>query len=134
MTAKPGKAAETMYEVSITSRFSAAHQLKEFQGGCERLHGHNWKVEVTVGCTTLDEAGLVMDFRELKKHTLEVLDRLDHHFLNELEPFRSVNPSSENIARYLFDTLSGRVNDDRLKVSRVKAWESEDSCACYSGS
>jgi 6-pyruvoyltetrahydropterin/6-carboxytetrahydropterin synthase len=134
MKMKPMEAAKKMYEVSITSRFSAAHQLKEFKGGCERLHGHNWKVEVTVGCTSLDEAGLVMDFRELKKHTGKVLDVLDHNFLNELAPFQSMNPSSENIARYLFDTLSIRINNDRLKVSRVKAWESEDSCACYSGS
>ncbi|HDR14195.1 MAG TPA: 6-carboxytetrahydropterin synthase QueD [Desulfobacteraceae bacterium] len=123
-----------MYEVSITSRFSAAHQLEEFEGGCERLHGHNWKVEVTVGGSSLDGAGLVMDFRELKKHTGEIINTLDHNFLNELEAFRSVNPSSENIARYLFDNLSDRINNDRLMVTRVRAWESEDSCASYAGS
>jgi 6-pyruvoyltetrahydropterin/6-carboxytetrahydropterin synthase len=133
MKAKPMEVRGKMYEVSITSRFSAAHQLKEFHGGCERLHGHNWKVEVTVECPFLDDAGLVMDFRELKEHTGNVLNLLDHHFLNDLEPFRSVNPSSENIARYLFDTLSSRINNGRLKVNRVKTWESEDSCASYSG-
>ena len=122
-----------MYEVSITSGFAAAHQLKEFQGGCERLHGHNWKVEVSVSSASLDGAGLVMDFRELKRHTEEVLSGLDHCFLNELEAFETVNPSSENIARYLFDALSRRINDGRLEVSGVRAWESEHSCARYTG-
>lgn len=120
-----------MYEVSVTTGFSAAHQLEEFEGGCERLHGHNWKVEVRVRSRTLDDTGLVMDFRELRKHTEEAVRTLDHRFLNELEPFETMNPSSENIARYLFDILSLRVNDDRLTVSGVKTWESENSCACY---
>lgn len=120
-----------MYEVSVTSRFSAAHQLVEFEGGCERLHGHNWKVEVSVRSSTLDEAGLVMDFRELKKHTEDALRKLDHSFLNELEHFKTINPSSENIARYLFDAISRNVNDGRLAVSSVKAWESDNSCATF---
>ena len=118
-----------MYHVSVESGFSAAHQLKEFRGGCERLHGHNWKVEVTVSSRTLDELGLVMDFRELKKHTNEAVDLLDHSFLNEIEPFKTTSPSSENIARYLFETISRSVNDGRLTVSGVKVWESEKSCA-----
>lgn len=122
-----------MYEVSVTSRFSAAHQLAEFEGGCERLHGHNWKVEVSVRAATLDEAGLVMDFRELKKQTEEAIRTLDHSFLNELEHFKTVNPSSENIARYLFDAISRKVNDGRLSVSGVKAWESDNSCASFTG-
>ncbi len=123
-----------MYEVSITTRFSAAHQLREFQGGCERLHGHNWKVQVTVESEILDSTGLVMDFRELKRQTAEIIDTLDHNFLNDLEPFQSNNPSSENIARYLFDRLSTLINNDRLTVRSVKTWESEDSCACFTGS
>jgi 6-pyruvoyltetrahydropterin/6-carboxytetrahydropterin synthase len=123
-----------MHEISITTSFSAAHQLKEFEGGCERLHGHNWKVEVSVKSLSLDDTGLVMDFRELKKYTGEIIRTLDHHFLNELKPFETMNPSSENIARYLFDALALKVNDGRLTVSGVKVWESENSCACYTGS
>jgi 6-pyruvoyltetrahydropterin/6-carboxytetrahydropterin synthase len=128
------KRRKKMYEVSITTRFSAAHQLREFQGGCERLHGHNWKVQVTVGSATVDSTGLVMDFRELKRQTAKIIDILDHNFLNDLEPFQANNPSSENIARYVFDALSTLINNDRLTVRSVKTWESEDSCACYTGS
>ncbi len=120
-----------MYELKIITSFAAAHCLREFKGKCESLHGHNWKVEVCVRSPNLDRIGLVIDFKEIKKATEEVLDELDHKHLNDLLPFQVENPSSENIARFLFQTLSSRINRDSLRVSRVTAWESDDACASY---
>jgi 6-pyruvoyltetrahydropterin/6-carboxytetrahydropterin synthase len=121
-----------MFELKIIAEFAAAHRLRNFQGKCEQLHGHNWKVEVLVQAAQLDSAGLVRDFGEVKAITHEVLNRLDHQYLNELIPFKEDNPTSEHIARYLFDELSRRLNDERGRVSKVSVWESDSSCASYS--
>jgi 6-pyruvoyltetrahydropterin/6-carboxytetrahydropterin synthase len=120
-----------VYELKVTSRFAAAHQLREFHGACEKLHGHNWKVEVYVIGQNLRKEGLLMDFGEMKQATKEALGTLDHHFLNELEMFENINPSSENIARYVFRYLSEKLNHEDIRVSKVTAWESEDACASY---
>ena len=120
-----------MYELKVITSFSAAHQLKEFEGACENLHGHNWKIEVYVTSQNIDEAGIVMDFRVLRKHVNAVMADLDHRFLNDLETFKDQNPSSENIARYVAERLSVSLDDPEIKVSRVTAWESENSCATY---
>ncbi len=122
-----------MYELKITSHFAAAHQLREFKGGCERLHGHNWKIEVYVIGERLARDGLLIDFRVVKEVTKGALDELDHEFLNDLEPFKTINPSSENIARHIFDTLSHKLNREGIKVSKVTAWESDSACATYLG-
>jgi 6-pyruvoyltetrahydropterin/6-carboxytetrahydropterin synthase len=120
-----------MFEIKIVTQFAAAHRLRNFQGKCEQLHGHNWKVEVNVRATHLDSTGLVRDFGEIKAMTREVLNELDHHYLNELAPFLQENPSSEHIARYLFQRLNRLLNDDRVKVSHVSVWESDTSRATY---
>ena len=120
-----------MYELKIITSFSAAHQLRNFQGACEHLHGHNWKIEVSVTSDTLNEAGIVVDFTVLKKHVNAVVAGLDHKFLNNLDPFKDQNPSSENIARYVAEQLAPVINSPDIKVSRVAAWESETSCATY---
>lgn len=120
-----------MYELKIISQFSAAHQLREFEGACEKLHGHNWKVEVYVTGKKLEKNGLLIDFRMIKDATKRVLDRLDHKFLNELEPFASLNPSSENIACHIFKSLSRELDDDTVKITKVTAWESDSACASY---
>ena len=120
-----------MYELKVITHFSAAHQLRNFEGACEDLHGHNWKIEVYVTSEALSEAGIVVDFRILKKYVKDILATLDHKFLNELEPFKNQNPSSENIARYMADQLALLLQDPQIKVSRVTAWESETSCATY---
>jgi 6-pyruvoyltetrahydropterin/6-carboxytetrahydropterin synthase len=122
-----------MFELKIITQFAAAHRLLNFQGKCEQLHGHNWKVEVFVRATQLDSAGLVRDFGEIKAVTHDVLNSLDHHYLNELTPFKEENPSSEHIARYLFQELSRRLNDDRAQVSKISVWESDSACATYLG-
>jgi 6-pyruvoyltetrahydropterin/6-carboxytetrahydropterin synthase len=123
-----------MYELKIVCHFSAAHRLKDFKGNCERLHGHNWKVEAYVTSPLLNEVGVVIDFQVIKQNTKEVLEGLDHRYLNETDAFASQNPSSENIASYIFDELSKRLNTRDIYVSKVTVWESEDACATYSQS
>ncbi len=120
-----------MYELKVITSFSAAHQLKNFRGPCENLHGHNWKIEVCVVSDTLNEAGIVVDFGVLKKYVNAVVGSLDHKFLNNLDPFKDQNPSSENIARYMAEQLAPHLNSPTLKVTRVTAWESESACATY---
>ncbi len=121
-----------MYELTVIGRFAAAHSLRNFKGRCEALHGHNWRVEVVVRGETLDQAGLVMDFGELKAAMNQVLDTLDHRYLNELEPFDRLNPSSELIAKYLYEKIAGLLPPG-VEMARVSAWESEDSRATYLG-
>lgn len=120
-----------MFELKVVTNFAAAHQLKMVAKKCENLHGHNWKVEVCVAGETLNDAGVLVDFGEIKKHLSKVIAMLDHKFLNELKFFHDDNPSSENIAMYIAKTLRAAINDDSIKVTRVTTWESEDSCATY---
>ena len=120
-----------MYELKVITYFSAAHQLREFEGACEDLHGHNWKMEIYVTSEALTKAGIVVDFRVLKKHVKTVMAELDHKFLNDLEAFRDENPSSENIARHVAEQLSLLIEEPGIEVSRVTAWESENACATY---
>ena len=118
------------YELKVTARFAAAHNLREFYGKCEDLHGHNWFVEVWVGADRLGQADLVMDFGVIKNHLAEVLDLLDHKYLNELPFFKENNPSSENIARFIYDNLAPMIPEP-VKLLRTAAWESENACAIY---
>ncbi len=120
-----------MYELKIITQFSAAHRLENFYGKCEALHGHNWKVEVYLTGDRLDEAGLVLDFGLVKAKTKEILEEIDHKFLNELPAFQNMNPSSENLARYLTERLAAVLNREGVRVSRVSVWESDTSCASY---
>ena len=120
-----------MYELKIEDAFAAAHKLREYHGQCENLHGHNWKVEVVVRADRLDDIGLAVDFKELKKATKAVLDQLDHTYLNELPAFREQNPSSEILAKYIFEQVQDQVGREGLWVHRVTAWESDNACASY---
>lgn len=120
-----------MYRLTIKTGFAAAHNLINYQGDCENLHGHNWKVEVTVTARELDQAGLAIDFKVLKRETNLVLDELDHKYVNQHPFFTELSPSSENIARYLYQTLSQRLNDGNIMVERIGVWESENACAEY---
>ena len=121
-----------MYEVKITTQFAAAHQLRNFGGKCEKLHGHNWKIEVSLAGTKLNAVGLLIDFQEVKEATKKILSELDHSFLNEIPHFKERNPSSENIAAYLFERLNHEFGSDRISVTKVTAWESDSACASYS--
>jgi len=120
-----------MYEVKIVTQFAAAHRLENFKGKCEGLHGHNWKVEVFLVGNTLDHSGLLMDFGMVKAQTKQALEELDHKYLNELAAFQDRNPSSENLACYLYERLGAIFNGDRVKIHRVDVWESDTSCASY---
>ncbi len=123
-----------MYELKVTKHFAAAHNLREFYGKCENLHGHNWFVEVRVRARELDRIGLVMDFGVIKRHLDGVLDIIDHQYLNELPAFQADNPSSENIARFIFNTLATLIREEssgRVWLHSVSAWESENASATY---
>lgn len=122
-----------MYELKVITRFAAAHQLKMVTEKCENLHGHNWRVELHVAGEKLDESGVLIDFGVVKQHLGEIIDSLDHKFLNELPAFERENPSSEFIARYISEAFVERIKDynGRIYVSRVNVWESDDACASY---
>lgn len=121
-----------MYKIKIVTNFSAAHSLRGYKGKCESLHGHNWKVEVLVSSEKLNSLGIAIDFQELKKITSKVLEELDHKHLNDLEYFRKVNPSSEQIARYIFLRLKKLIANQKYRLVEVLVWETETSCAGYS--
>jgi 6-pyruvoyltetrahydropterin/6-carboxytetrahydropterin synthase len=115
----------------VESHFSAAHQLRGYKGKCEKLHGHNWRVQVVVSKERVDEIGLVIDFHELKNIVQEVISPLDHAVLNEIFPFTEINPSSENIAKWIYDSLRKRLPDKGLTITSVSVWESETASATY---
>jgi len=122
-----------MYEITITRSFSAAHVLKDIGGKCEGLHGHNFIVDVSLAAPGLNKEGLLLDFRILKEWTDEILDELDHKYLNELAYFSNVNPSAENLARFLHDRVSEKAGRLKIEVSCVTVWESENARASYRG-
>src|SRR5512143_1662233 len=98
---------------------AAAHQLREFSGKCENLHGHNWKIEIYVTGRELGPNGILIDFKLIKEAAHRVIQGLDHTFLNQLKPFQDKNPSSENIAHFVFNSLSQELDNDQVKVSKV---------------
>ena len=120
-----------MYELRIVTQMAAAHQLREFSGKCEKLHGHNWKIEIYVTGGELGPNGILIDFKLIKEAAHRVIQELDHTFLNQLKPFQDKNPSSENIAHFVFNSLSQELDNDQVKVSKVTAWESDTSCATF---
>ncbi|OAG28264.1 6-carboxytetrahydropterin synthase QueD [Thermodesulfatator autotrophicus] len=120
-----------MFELTVRDEFAAAHYLRNYPGACERLHGHNWKVEIAVRGEKLNEIDVLVDFKNLKKHLKEVLEELDHQNLNEHPAFQDQNPSSENIARYIFEKLAPKMASYGVELVRVTVCETERSCASY---
>ncbi len=120
-----------MYKLTIRTSFAAAHNLMNYQGDCENLHGHNWKVEVAVTARELDKAGLGIDFKILKREAGEIINELDHKYLNDNPAFKDISPSSEHISKYLYDRISKRMNNDNIKVDSITVWESDNASACY---
>jgi len=118
-----------MFEISVTQEFAAAHQLPDYIGPCSNIHGHTWKVSVSVGGNCLNAGGMVMDFKDLKAALLGILNRYDHRFINEIPPFDEISPTSENIAQEIYKELKRTYPDYNLK--KVKVCESENSCASY---
>lgn len=120
-----------MFKVFKEAEFSAAHSLREYKGRCENMHGHNWKVRLQISASELDSLGMAIDFEEVKQVLNKVIGKLDHQNLNEIPPFDELNPTSENIAKYIFEEASGLINADRVKVDSVMVWEKQSSCAIY---
>ena len=121
-----------MFEVSAQQTFAAGHALRNYRGKCENVHGHNYRVQVTVSGEQLNAAGLVVDFVELKRLMSQVIERLDHQFLNDIAPFDVLNPSAENLAKYFWDQISGSLKSEvPVAVSEVRVWETDTSIAVY---
>jgi 6-pyruvoyltetrahydropterin/6-carboxytetrahydropterin synthase len=119
------------FEVMIERNFSSAHQLRGYRGKCENLHGHNYRIEIYVRGRELDNIGLLIDFVELKSAADEVVQYLDHQNINELPPFDELQPSAENLAKYILDRLNSRISDDRVQIFRVRCFETPTSVATY---
>ncbi len=119
-----------VYELTIERDFSAAHMMRNYPGACARLHGHNYRVLLTVEGEELDESGMLVDFAELKRIFEDILEELDHRNLNDIPPFDEINPSSENLARYLFERADERM-PEVVSVASVQVYESSTSSATY---
>jgi len=119
------------FEISTEETFSAAHLIPGYQGDCSRLHGHNWRVRATVRADRSSTTGLVFDFRKLRTLLGEVLSKVDHTMLNDLAPFKDVNPTAETIAEWCHGELARRIEEPGVSVSRVEVWESDRSCAAF---
>lgn len=120
-----------MYEVSVEAAFAAAHSLRGYRGKCEDLHGHNYRVRLVVTGPELDKIGLLEDFTVLKKLLRGVCERLDHKHLNELPPFDTVNPSAENLARFIHDETTRQLPTNGARQTSVTVWETDTAAATY---
>ena len=119
------------YTLKVLTDFASAHTLRDYPGACARMHGHNWKVEVEVTARELDAMGMGVDFRVIKQAARDIAERLDHRYLNDLEPFTRVNPTAENIAAYFHQELSAKLNNDCIRVHAVTLWETERAGVRY---
>lgn len=124
-----------MYEVTVEQTFAAGHALREYKGKCENIHGHNYRVQITVEGEELNRIGLLVDFVDLKRAVREVIAILDHQFINDLEPFTVINPSAENLAKYFYDEVSSRLDFKTFgapaRIAQVRIWETDTSIAVY---
>ena len=121
-----------MFQVSVEETFSAGHALRGYRGKCENVHGHNYRCQVTLQGEQLDSIGLLVDFVELKRAVHSVLDRMDHQWLNEFPPFDAINPSAENMARFIYDEVNtGLQAKENVRIASVKLWETDTCSATY---
>jgi len=124
-----------MFEVTVEDSFAAGHYLRDYKGKCENPHGHNYKVRVTLAGEQLDKAGLLLDFKDLRDVMRDVIERLDHQMINDVEPFKELNPSAENLAKYFYDEANrklDRVTQGRVRVKNVTVFETDTTTATYS--
>jgi len=121
-----------MYKINVSSSFSAAHKLNNYPGLCKNLHGHNWKVRIQINCIKTDDLGMALDFGIAKKHLRDLMEMFDHQYLNELDCFKEINPTSENIARVIFNELKKEFNTAEGMIAEVEVWESDHSSVVYS--
>ncbi len=120
-----------VYEIYVKDHFAAAHSLKGYDGNCSNLHGHNWIVEAFIHCTKLNKLGIGVDFRDVKRIVKDVLSKLDHTNLNDVAEFGHINPTSENIAKFLHTELSRRLNSDHITVNKIMVFESPGCGSSY---
>ncbi|MCL5674529.1 MAG: 6-carboxytetrahydropterin synthase QueD [Candidatus Omnitrophica bacterium] len=120
-----------MYELRIIGGFSSAHKLRDYEGKCENLHGHNWKVEVFIEAERTDKSGLVIDFKLLKEKLDSITSEIDHCYINDIEYFHDHNPTSENIAEYIFERMKSSLENYALKLKKITVWENEKQSASY---
>jgi len=122
-----------MFQVSVEETFSSGHALRGYKGKCENVHGHNYRVQVTLEGPQLDSIGLLVDFTQVKQVVREIVKRLDHQFINDLEPFTVVNPSAENMAKYFYDEVSRQLKDLPLgaRITDIVVWETDTTSAQY---
>jgi 6-pyruvoyltetrahydropterin/6-carboxytetrahydropterin synthase len=120
-----------MFEVSVEETFAAGHALRNYRGKCENVHGHNYRVQVTVEGEELNSIGLLVDFADLKKLIRAIVGRLDHQFLNDLAPFDAINPSAENMARYFYDEITSGLRGPGPRIREVTIWETDITSATY---
>jgi 6-pyruvoyltetrahydropterin/6-carboxytetrahydropterin synthase len=120
-----------MFEISVEYTFAAGHALRNYKGKCENIHGHNYKVRVTLAGDKLNAAGLLMDFVDLRAEINRLVEKLDHHFLNDIPPFDQLNPSAENLAKYICDGIEPQARNQGLQVHGVTVWETDTTSATY---
>ena len=121
-----------MFEVAVERTFAAGHALRHYRGKCENVHGHNYRVRITIAGEQLNSIGLLVDFLDVKRLMDEVIEYLDHRFINDLPPFDALNPSAENIAKYFYDRVAeGLQSDPPVRISEVRVWETDTSIAAY---
>jgi 6-pyruvoyltetrahydropterin/6-carboxytetrahydropterin synthase len=120
-----------MYEISVEKHFDAAHYLRGYQGKCEAMHGHRYRVVVKIKAAKLNDIGLAYDFVDLKRYLKEILDRFDHTCLNDIPPFDEINPSAENIASTIYHELKDRLASNPVTLTCVEAWESPEQGVAY---
>ena len=124
----------SMFEVSVEEGFAAGHALRGYKGKCENPHGHNYKVRITLAGQQLDGIGLLWDFKDLKHAMNQIIERLDHQYLNDIEPFKQTNPSAENLAKYFYDETKARLQQStqgRVRIKDVRVWETDTTTATY---
>ena len=119
------------YTLKILTDFASAHTLQNYPGACSRMHGHNWKLEVEVVAQQLDEIGMAVDFKVIRQAAKTIAAQLDHRYLNDLAPFKDINPTAENIAAYFYQALSAMLNSDHVRVEAITLWETDRACVKY---
>ena len=121
-----------MYRIKVAEAFEAAHNLREYEGKCARLHGHNWVIEAEIKGEKLNNIGILIDFKDVKRELKDLLDRLDHRYLNEITPFDKINPTAENLARFIYDEFkTNKIFEGNAKLTAITVFESPKSSVRY---